>query len=87
MRKVYKYPSPISDECTTLEIPSGATYLDFQVQNGEAVCWFLVYPENKIEQRRFVVHGTGHPVADRAAYLGTIQAQSGRLVWHLFELK
>lgn len=38
------------------------------------------------EDRVFTVIGTGHPVPDGAAYVGTAPRTREGLVWHLFEL-
>ena len=85
MKTIYKYPVPLDE--FELELPRGAKILTFQSQNNNPTIWALVDPLNKLEKRKFVIRGTGHPIMSNTnndVYIGTIQTEMG-LVWHLFE--
>ena len=85
MKRIYKYPIPLTDEFT-LKLPKGAKILTFQTQFDEAHVWAMVDPETKLETVSFKLFGTGHPVEDIEMfdYIGTAQMKGGLLVWHLF---
>lgn len=85
MHTIWKFP--IDMDTFTMELPTGARFLDLQVQQGSPKLWFLVDPEAEKETRRFVLLGTGHPVpeAEKLTHLGTFQIHGGGLVFHLFE--
>ncbi len=69
-----------------VEMPVGAKILCCQSQKGVACLWALVNPEGETEDRRFIVHGTGHPVPDESErYIDTYQELGGALIWHVFE--
>jgi len=87
MRTIYKYLVPIVDYFD-LDMPEDAHILDFQVQNGHACLWALIWTQRAPERRYFRIIGTGHRVPDEGSpkYVGTIQTDNGRLVWHLFEV-
>ena len=41
-----------------------------------------------VEQREFLIVGTGHSFdKSNAKYIGTTQQENGRFVWHLFEVQ
>lgn len=83
--KVFKYPIDLI-EYFNVNIPNGGVLLSFQVQEGVPMLWALVDENRQLEQRKFRVAGTGHPITDNIkAFVGTIQMESG-LVWHLFEI-
>jgi hypothetical protein len=86
MKRIYKYPIPITDEFT-LELPIGAEILTFQTQHNKPHIWALIDPEREFETVGFRLFGTGHPVedADTLKYIGTTQTEGGLLVWHLFK--
>ena len=87
MKRVYKYPLDIQDEVIVM-MPKGARVLSVQVQNGRPCLWAAVDPnEMTLEERRFRIAGTGHPIQDDVVdgFIGTIQMYDGRLVFHLFE--
>ena len=101
MKKVYKYPFPITDEFV-LELPAHSRVLSVGSQPfdpykagdtvaGERAClWVLVDPEEtSLTERHFVLRGTGHKIPDwpNLDYVGTFQQAGGALVWHLFERK
>ncbi|MBA7548445.1 hypothetical protein ES705_40903 [subsurface metagenome] len=85
MKKIYKYPVPITDEFT-LKLPEGAKILTFQAQDSKPYIWALVDPIGQMETVSFKLFGTGHLVgnADTLEHVGTIQIEP--FVWHLFEV-
>lgn len=89
MKRVYKYPLDIQDEVVVI-MPKGARVLSIQVQNGRPCLWAAVDPrEMTLEERRFRIAGTGHPIQDDVVdgFIGTIQLYDGKLVFHVFEAK
>lgn len=75
-----------------VELPTGAQFLDVQVQNISdhgIMLWFLVDTEQPLEVRYFKIIGTGHeiitPLDRNFRYCGTVQQANGALVWHVFE--
>jgi hypothetical protein len=90
--RVYKYPVPLTD-AFTIRMPARAQLLDVQVQGPErlgyetrVMLWALVDPDGELEARQFRLAGTGHPIAGRVDYVGTVQLAAGALVLHLFEV-
>lgn len=83
--KVFKYPVDLIQHFN-IQIPHAAKLLSFQVQDNVPMIWALVDENQPLEERKFRVAGTGHPIDDSVkAYVGTIQMANG-LVWHLFEI-
>lgn len=85
MRTVHKY---IIRDLEIINIPIGAKFLHFDIQNGTFYAWFEVDPTNNKEQRRFNIYGTGHDICETAKYLGTVlfgSPPSMSYVWHLYE--
>ena len=70
-----------------LLLPAKAQILSVQQQHG-AMMWALVDPNEALEERTFILYGTGHPITDRnkLKFLGTIQTLGG-FAWHAFEVK
>lgn len=81
MRAIYKYPFRLREN--HLELPVGAIFTHFGCQHGDLFAWFEVQLDAPQEMRTFEVYGTGREVAPYAKWMGT--AQSGDLVWHLYE--
>lgn len=79
MKTIYKYEIRSG---SNLDLPEGAKFLAFQLQNDEAVAWFEVNPDAIMVSRCFHIVGTGWKFND-GTYLGTVQ--QGPLVWHLYE--
>jgi hypothetical protein len=85
--KIFKYQLPLSGG--NIMMPHGAEILTAQIQNGTIMLWAQVYDdyEGVLEQRKFVILGTGMPVDDQIAdglwHIGTVQM--GDFVWHIFE--
>ena len=85
MRTIWKYQLDMVYR-TVVEMPVGATVLQFQNQGGVMTFWALVDTEAPTEERIFYVAGTGKPfpeVAGELYYMGTVQERG--YVWHIFE--
>lgn len=83
--RIYKYPLPMKDE-VTLDLPDRARVLCAQVQDGQPYVWTLVDTTAPVRPRILHVVGTGHPFpAGNLVYVGTVQLDAGRLVFHVFE--
>ena len=84
MKRIYKYPVPITDEFK-LELPEGAKLLNFQTQDNKPHIWALVDPMRQLEAVGFRLFGTGQPIGntDTLEYVGTVQIEP--FVWHLFK--
>lgn len=84
--KIYKYEVPITEN-PTINMEVGAKILSFQIQRGKPVIWALVNPNAPTEERWFTLVGTGMDLPEYGdlEFIGTIQMESGDLVWHLFE--
>ena len=86
-KAIWKFPLHINAE-QVIEMPAFSKVLAVQTQRDDAVMWALVDPSAVLESRKFVVAGTGNPLADEAErwdYIGTFQL--GWFVWHVFEVK
>jgi hypothetical protein len=51
--------------------------------NNSIQIWF---EDKYVRDRRFTVHGTGHPVEINEVYKGTYVNQTLGLVWHVFQV-
>ncbi len=79
--RVWKFPL-IPGE-TPYSMPRGARVIHVDTQPGyHAVMWALVDADNGVEDRRFTIVGTGHPVPS-GSYVGT--CKDGEFVWHVFD--
>jgi hypothetical protein len=83
MKTIWKYEFSIIDGEQSAEMPKGADIVHVGNYAGVLCAWAVVAPSSAKVTRRFVVHGTGHPIETGEQYLGT--AQIGPFVWHLFE--
>ena len=86
MKAIWKFEVPIEYKFS-LSMPRGAEIIAFQTQRYMACIWAIVTTEEeKLEERKFVIYGTGHELRPNPGrYIGTIQ--NGGYVWHLFEIK
>lgn len=85
MQTVWKYPVPIQAEFA-VDMPEGAEVLTVQGQGFQYQMWARVDADAVLEERRFHIRGTGHPLTgNEGRYVGTFQQAGGLLVWHLFE--
>ncbi len=84
MRRVYKYPLPIRDDIEIM-MPEECLVLTCKIQHGKPYIWAVVDDESPLIPHNFHMVGTGHP-ADHldGAFIGQIQMEGGRLVFHLF---
>lgn len=89
---IWKFPLSVTDGQTVM-MPTGARCLSVQLQehNGTLCVWAMVEPTLPTVERRFLMAGTGHPLPDivaagQARHLGTVQLDSGRLIFHVFEV-
>lgn len=89
MRKIYKYPVPITDDFD-LELPIRAKILHFGDQSQSLYIWALIDPDAKTEIRHFRLAGTGHPIDEPGGaldHVGCVVGHKGMFVWNLFERK
>lgn len=71
----------------SINMPSGATVLSIQEQNGDAVVWAMVdKDERSTSTKRFSYFGTNCPIeGDALSYISTLQLYGGGAVFHFFE--
>ena len=86
--RIWKYVLRITD-LQTLEVPTGAKFLDVQMQNDVCCLWALISDEDAaLEKREIAIYGTGNPIPDSpGSYIATFQLVVGLLVFHVFEIK
>ena len=85
MKKIFKWVLQAEDR-QVLQMPAGATLLSLQVQKEQVCLWALCDPEAELEDRVFIVHGTGFQTPeDPGTYVGTALLYDGGLVLHFFE--
>ena len=84
MRTVYKYP--VAFDRPTVMMPVGATVRCVGTQDGwNVVVWAEVDTDHDLmEPRQFYIFGTGHPIPDGLAYVGTVICNQGTLIWHVY---
>jgi hypothetical protein len=68
----------------TIDIPSNAEPLAFQLQDHMMMLWVKLDPSRGTCRRSFKVYGIGSEVPQGASYIGTLQFDDAT-VWHLFE--
>ena len=90
MNTVYKYRLK-KQETQHVELPLGARILTAQSLGDNIWIWALVDTDSKKrEKREIVILKTGQEVSlenpDRLLHIGTVQFDSGALVYHVFEL-
>jgi hypothetical protein len=66
-------------------MPKGSIPVYFGMQGGAPTIWCECNPDASMEDRRFVVAGTGHPLAESGVYIGS--CQDGAFVWHAYEIE
>lgn len=86
MKTIHKFQIEITDS-QIVEMPMKAKILSVQVQRHVPCLWALVDTDYDLENRHIHVYGTGNPMDELAEYvfIGTIQTQESRFVWHVFE--
>ena len=79
MKTIYKYPTG------SIQIPKGARVLTAGCQSGEFYIWAEVDTEAPLEDRKFVVYGTGWEISeDKLSYVSTVFEHV--FVWHVYEV-
>ena len=83
MKTIWKFPLQ-----ATIAMPTGAKILSVNIINDAVYLWAEVDDEQPIEQRAFVVHGTGHDITHsiNTEYVGTYLQYGGSLVRHVYEV-
>lgn len=91
MRRVWKVDVPVDDQVHAYRLPTHARVIHVACQHFDAPApvglvqvWLEVDDAEPLAERRFIVHGTGHPV-EKGEYVGTGIEMSGRLVWHVYQ--
>ena len=87
MRTIWKYTLNITDR-QTVSMPVFAEILTVQMQGGSLCLWAIVESDRNLEQREFLIFGTGNPIPEQFClhqHIGTVQVGGGVLVWHVFE--
>jgi hypothetical protein len=85
MKFIWKYGVPDNG---VINMPVGAEILQVREQFENVCLWALVEPGAPLEQRRFIMFGTGHPIPTGAlVYRGSAHLKGGALVLHVFELQ
>lgn len=86
MKTIYKY-TLTTEEMQKIELPEGAEILSVLSQNEEVCMWAMVNPDADKVIRTFAVIGTGWRLITEAnlKYIGTVQLNGGKLVFHVFE--
>lgn len=79
MKTIWKYPMSTA---ITHEMPEGAKFLTFRLQDQDYQAWFEVDPGAKLVPRKFHMVGTGWTFHS-GIYLGTVEV--GPFIWHLYE--
>jgi len=89
MRTIWKFPLPVSAgpwptvQSTPVEMPEGAVIRHFTTQGGRPTVWAEVETNNRLERRAFVCVGTGHPLEQVGAYVGSYADDP--FIWHIYE--
>ena len=81
---MWKFPLRVTDDIQLVRtMPFGAIPVRFAMQRGIPTLWCLVNERNSMQDRRFVVVGTGRPIPDSYEYIAS--CEDGPFVWHAFE--
>jgi hypothetical protein len=87
---IWRYRLPLA-EAPHISMPAGAEVLSVAVGRGGGQfieVWARVDPSATTEPRAFRVVGTGHPMPDDTGrFLGSLQFDQGRFVFHVFEAR
>ena len=92
MKTIWKFRVPTEEADGVLfferSMPFEAKIMTFQLQREKAYIWAAVDTKANDIIRKFAIIGTGQKIPDISAnYIGTIQENDGKLVWHLFEIQ
>lgn len=86
MRTIWKYPLELR-QFQAIIVPYAADLLSVQVQRNVVCLWAMVDSDQpKKETRAIWIFGTGHEIQMPTVtqFLGTVQMESGGLIWHVF---
>jgi hypothetical protein len=89
MKTVWKFELELKDGIQEVIIPQYSQIVAVGNQYNEVVFWAEVQTNNKKVVRRFIVHGTGHPITyPTETYIGTVSTMinNNYLVWHIYEV-
>lgn len=86
MRTIYKYQ--LNDADNIIEMPANSMVLSAATQNHEVVIWASVETTHEINNRRFLVIGTGWDMSEydslELKFINTVFVD--RMVFHVFEV-
>ena len=86
MRTIYKYQ--LNDADNIIEMPANSMVLSAATQNHEVVIWASVETTHGINNRRFLVIGTGWDMSEyenlELKFINTVFVD--RMVFHVFEV-
>lgn len=80
---VWKFTLAETDDKQPLLMPFNARIIHVHEQGDQVAIWAIVNPKARLENRWFIVVGTGQDMPEDNEYLGTCHV--GRLVLHVFE--
>lgn len=85
---VYKYPLDSDVEVQQVLLPVGARILHVDLQNKQWQLWALVDTESPLENRHFVIVGTGMHMDRELNYkhITTYMTPDHAFVFHVFEV-
>jgi hypothetical protein len=85
MKQIWKYELP--KESNTISMPKNAEVLSVEPQNNKVCIWAKVDPSKYLENRTFVIFGTGHNIDNdiNLHFIGTVLLFDGSIVLHVFE--
>lgn len=82
-KTIWKFPLLIGDNVKIM-MPAEAVVVKVAAEAPHTLAiWAIVDSRATLTVRKFTVRGTGHPLDDVGAYLGTVQDDP--FVWHIFE--
>ncbi len=88
MSAIWKFQLNTIGGLVHVSMPRGSVILDCQVQDHLPTLWALVDPEAPVEERVFIVVGTGWTLGAEIRpehHISTFQV--GPFVWHVFEIR
>lgn len=85
MLAVWKYNLKIQDS-QEVEMPVSSRPLSVQVQQERIQLWVLVQSGMPMTKRIVNIYGTGEGINQNIGqyFIGTVQLQKGRLIFHVF---
>ena len=83
-RRIFRYTVPVDGQAHTFELTSGPLHVETTSDGMEF--WAEHDTAKPAYRRAFRVFGTGHPLPDEAAGVGTGGRTQGGYVGHLFEV-